>query len=189
MQEIEIEFKNILTRAEYHKLLNHFPFPNKGKIQTNFYFETKDFALRKQKSALRIRKKDGAYRLTLKEPHPQGLLETHDILTNEEAKAWISGNCIPKKYTAKQLNNLNIEPSKLIYYGQLTTERYEYKKDDLLYVLDYCTYNNHEDYELELEAKDETNGSTAFQSLLREFKIPKRETPNKIQRFFETLKL
>ncbi|MFD2045359.1 CYTH domain-containing protein [Ornithinibacillus salinisoli] len=188
MQEIEIEFKNLLTKAEFDRLLYRLPFPEKVDKQTNFYFETKDFALKQQHAALRIREKNGEYRLTLKEPHPNGLLETHDVLTKSEASEWLNGNCVAKEYTANQLSKLNISHNGLKYYGSLTTERREYKKDQLLYVLDYSTYNNQEDYELEIEATDEKNGLQAFHTLLQELDIPKRKTPNKIRRFFATLK-
>ncbi|WP_343042451.1 CYTH domain-containing protein [Ornithinibacillus caprae] len=188
MQEIEIEFKNLLTKPEFDRILNRLPFPEKADKQTNFYFETMDFSLRKNKSALRIRQKNGNYRLTLKEPHPDGLLETHDHLTVEEANEWLNGNCIPKENILKQLNQINVSLQDLKYFGSLTTERREYKDNGIIYVLDYSTYNNQEDYELEIEAIHKKEGIQAFHSLLEELHIPQRETANKIQRFFSTLK-
>ncbi|WP_212685903.1 CYTH domain-containing protein, partial [Salmonella enterica] len=80
-QEIEIEFKNLLTEEEYLKLLSNLPFPKYSQTQTNYYFETEDFSLKAHGSALRIREKNGNYTLTLKETHELGLLETHDALT------------------------------------------------------------------------------------------------------------
>src|SRR5699024_2136508 len=138
-QEIEIEYKNLLTKEEFYYLLTHFPFTKKAQKQTNYYFETKDFSLKGKKSALRIRKKNNTYQLTLKEPHPEGLLETHDRLTEQEALSWINGDIIEKQNTTKQLKNLQISPKSLEYYGNLTTERREINYQDVLLVLDYST--------------------------------------------------
>lgn len=188
-QEIEIEFKNLLTEEEFKQLLDHLPFPKKGKKQVNHYFETKDFQLASHHSALRIREKNGTYQLTLKEPHEEGLLETHDQLTKEEAESWMQGKIIFKPHTAKQLKAIGISPKDLVYYGKLATVRRETTYRDVFIVLDYSTYNNTEDYELELEADERSKGENIFHSILKQFNIPKRNTPNKIQRFFSTNKI
>ncbi|MFP3488877.1 CYTH domain-containing protein, partial [Staphylococcus sp. SIMBA_130] len=69
-------------------------------MQINHYFETKEFSLKELGCAIRIREKDGKYTLTLKEPHPDGLLETHDLLTKQEALNWMNGTIIPKVNTS-----------------------------------------------------------------------------------------
>lgn len=187
-QEIEIEYKNLLTKQEFNRLLYGIPFPEHGKTQTNYYFETNDFKLKANGSALRIREKNGDFRLTLKQPHPDGLLETHDELTKEEARNWLDGQISAKSNTEKQLWALGISPGDLIFYGSLKTERRETApSDQVLLVLDYSTYNGESDYELELEATSIAAGKQAFQSLLNSYSIPERETPNKIKRFFSSL--
>lgn len=185
-QEIEIEFKNLLTEDEFNILLDKLPFPEYSVKQTNFYFETKDLSLKDKGCALRIREKQGNYRLTLKEPHELGLQETHDTLTEEEAKHWLNGKIIPKPETTRQLQNLGVDQEELVYYGSLTTERREVEYQDVLIVLDDSTYNGVQDYEFELEAKDQKVGLTRFHSILDQFEIKKKETPNKIVRFFNT---
>lgn len=186
-QEIEIEFKNLLTKDEFNKLLANFPFPNEAKEQTNYYFETKEFSLQKNKSALRIREKNNEYKLTFKEPHPQGLLETNDILTEKEASAWLRGNIIEKEHTTKQLKNMQIDPKQLLYYGYLITKRREVKYNNVLLVLDYSKFNGRSDYEFELEAPNRKIGLHTFQSILTKLNIKEKDTPNKIERFFTTL--
>lgn len=185
-QEIEIEYKNLLTMEEFNRILTHLPFPEHGETQINYYFETKHFSLKENGCALRIREKKGQYKLTLKEPHPQGLLETHDTLTKQEALDWIEGNNVPKRHTTKQLTAKDILPEDLIYYGNLTTERRELKYNHVLVVLDYSTYNGIFDYELEVEAPSEAVGTETFDALLKQFHIKKRNTPNKIKRFFQS---
>lgn len=57
-ETIEIEFKNLLTKVEYEKLLNAFNVKDEQIIcQTNHYFDTPDFTLKDLGSALRIREK------------------------------------------------------------------------------------------------------------------------------------
>ena len=49
------------------------------------------------------------------------------------------------------------------------------------------TYDQ-EDDELELEVKNFDEGQKTFHALLEEHHIPKRRTPNKIERFYISLK-
>jgi|SRR5690625_359228 len=186
-QEIEIEYKNLLTKDEFNSLLSNLSFPRKGQVQINYYFETADLALRNKLSALRIREKNGSYQLTLKEPHPEGLLETHDLLTEKEAFSWLHGNIIEKKHVIKQLKNLDIPYENLLYFGKLTTERREMSYENVLIVLDKSTYNGLTDYEFELEAPCKNIGKRIFNELLQKNNIILKKTPNKIERFFSTL--
>jgi|SRR5690625_1506455 len=186
-QEIEIEYKNLLTKDEFNLLLANLPFPKDSQTQINYYFETEDLALRSQSAALRIRKKNGDYQLTLKEPHPEGLLETHDFLTEKEAFSWLHGNIIEKTHVIKQLKNLLIPYEELLYFGKLTTERREVNYKNVLIVLDISSYNGKIDYEFELEAPSKKIGIEVFNDLLQKNDIIIKETPNKIERFFSSL--
>ncbi|MFD2759816.1 CYTH domain-containing protein [Lentibacillus juripiscarius] len=183
-QEIEIEYKNMLTKSEFDRLLASLPFPEEAHTQTNYYFETPDFSLKEHGCALRIREKDGSFTLTLKEPHSTGLLETHNELTRQQADSWLNGKPANANKTADQLADKGIHTDDLLYHGSLTTHRRELTYGDVLLVLDDNTYLGKTDYELELEAPSEKTGQTAMQQLLDEFQIEQRETPNKIHRFF-----
>lgn len=186
-QEIEIEYKNLLIKDEFNRLLEQLPFPEKGQTQTNHYFETEDFSLKKLGCALRIREKNGTYTLTLKEPNATGLLETHDKLTAEEADAWINGKPSNENNTAKRIAEKGITVENLVYLGSLQTKRRELTYNQTVLVLDYSTYHGHADYELEIEAASETAGQETMRKFLTEFGIEKRHTPNKIQRFFDSI--
>lgn len=186
-QEIEIEFKNLLTKDEFELLLNQLPFPTGSVTQTNYYFETKDFLLRQKQAALRIRHKNNSYTLTLKQPHSEGLLETHDQLTKEEAECWIKGNIIPQTETSIQLKDLGIPQEELRCFGHLLTKRTEMRYNNTIVVLDKSIYNNQVDYELEVEANDYQAGLEVFNNLLTTYQIDQKPTPNKIERFFATL--
>ncbi|MEN1967216.1 CYTH domain-containing protein [Lentibacillus sp. N15] len=186
-QEIEIEFKNLISEAEFYQLLARYPFPEQAITQTNYYFETGDFALKERGCALRIREKKDQFVLTLKEPHPNGLLETHDTLTRQEAHAIMNGTYFNKSHVFQRLNAMHISVPSLVYYGKLTTNRRETEFEDVLLVLDHSLYNNTSDYELEIEAPTEQIGLHVFHQILEQQEIIRRDTPNKIERFFSTL--
>ncbi|UOQ86504.1 CYTH domain-containing protein [Gracilibacillus salinarum] len=191
-QEIEIEFKNMLTESEYEQLLNYYSAEKLSPIrQRNHYFETKDFHLKQNHAALRIREKNNTYQLTLKQPNPNGagLLETHCTITEQEADNWMDENIIPKQDITDALNQMNIDIQELKYGGMLETKRIEFTLNACTIVLDKSNYNGHTDYELELEASDETHGNQVFEKLLAAHQIPKRQTANKIERFYQTVQL
>lgn len=187
-QEIEIEYNALLTEAQYELLNKTFPFGEQAQTQINHYFETKDFRLKEQMSALRIRQKGDTYTLTLKEPYEDAILETHDSLTEAEFTSWIKGKAVHKHHVNKQLGKLNISESDLIYYGSLTTDRKSFTKNNIIYVLDKSFYNGNVDYELEIEAPSHEQGQTVISSLMKTFQIEKLNDIPKIKRFFQTLK-
>ncbi|MEH7459425.1 CYTH domain-containing protein [Bacillus sp. JJ1127] len=182
-QEIEIEFKNMVTQEEFQTLCKAFSIQSFTK-QVNHYFETPHFSLKEAGSALRIRHKNGAYTLTLKQPAETGLLETHQTLTEQEAHLMMETAQIITGPVAKELHELQIPVSTLAYMGSLTTERAEIPFKGGTLVFDHSFYYNHDDYELEYEVQDEPTGKAAFLHLLNQYHIPVRHTKNKVQRFF-----
>lgn len=186
-QEIEIEYKNLITEHEYNRLLVAYPFPKEGVKQINHYFETVEQKLEQHGCAIRIREKSNSYTITLKEPHIDGLLETHDSIQKETFQQWKNGNIVPQPNTSKQLRKLGFKPEDLVYKGSLETLRREIPYKKVLLVLDQSEYNGIIDYELELEAPTKTLGNQIFEAILQEQHIHKRNTPNKIKRFFTSL--
>ncbi|WP_186575733.1 CYTH domain-containing protein [Aquibacillus kalidii] len=187
-QEIEIEYKNLLTKEEFDQLLTYFELDNTSAIlQENHYFETDNFSLKEKGAALRIREKNNLWQLTLKQPHQEGILETHDTLTEAEAKSWINGSILPKPHVAKQLNEMKVDFATLKYGGSLRTYRIELPYKQTTIVLDRSEYNGKTDYELELEAPTKKHGEHVFGELLTALSITKKTTPNKIARFYESL--
>lgn len=68
-QELEIEYKNLLTKTEYDRIMTEFQLNHENPFtQTNYYFDTTDFQLKAHHSALRIRTRpDQSYaEMTLK---------------------------------------------------------------------------------------------------------------------------
>ncbi len=185
-KNIEIEFKNILTKAEYLELLNHFQVKETELFkQENHYFDTKNFELKERSSALRIRKKQSGYELTLKQPCDDGLLETNKQLTAEAGEEMIQTGKINDPQFASILEEMGIAPESIVYFGSLSTIRAEKETGNGLLVFDHSFYLNIEDYELEYEVSDRKEGQVYFQELLHSFQIPLRETKNKVRRFYE----
>jgi uncharacterized protein YjbK len=184
-QELEIEFKNILTKTEFHRLIKHFNITKEQFVtQENHYFDTPDFALKEKGSALRIREKNGNFTLTLKQPSEKGLLESHQPLSKDEVDALINGNGRISGEIAKIIEELGVPVQDIQYFGTLRTERAEMSYRDGILVFDHSFYLNTEDFEVEYEVKDERTGWKNFLELLQTFHIPKRMTENKIKRFF-----
>src|SRR5690625_278453 len=187
VQEIEIEYKTLLTKQEFNTLLHALSFPQDSVSQTNYYFDTIDFALKGHQSALRIRKKAGRYTLTLKEPHVEGVLETHDQLSSNEFEQWINGQPIQKDNVTHQLTAMGVIVPQLLFYGALHTERRTFTEEEIIYVIDKSSYNNITDYELEIEAPSKIKGKEALRKILDKFPVVEQKSITKIERFFTTL--
>jgi uncharacterized protein YjbK len=188
MQELEIERKNLLTKDEYNRLITGLSLTDvTPENQRNHYFETADFQLKQTGSALRIREKNGQYVLTLKEPQGDGLLETHAVLTQEEAHQLIAHNGVIKPTIATRIKALGVSVEALMFGGTLETNRIEVNQDDVLVVLDESHYLDHVDYELEVEGPSLKVTEKRLAALLARFSITKKDTPNKIARFYKAL--
>lgn len=185
-QNIEIEFKNMLTQMEYERLLKAFNI-DKSQIfsQENHYFDTADFALKSIDAALRIRKKADAFEMTLKQPAVVGLIETNQIVTYDEAADSIKLGKLPSGEIQQLIEAQNIPFSKIHYFGSLTTNRVEVEYKNGLLVFDHSSYLTKEDYELEYEVESYSEGLKNFKELLAQFMIPERKTDNKIRRFYQ----
>lgn len=187
-QHIEIEFKNLLTKSEYERLLKEFKIEKENLFfQENHYFDTREFALKEKGSALRIRKKASCYELTLKQPAPVGLLETNQLLSEAEAMEALHYGKLPLGEITSLLTEADITCSEIKYFGSLATYRAEVKYKNGLLVFDYSKYLKKEDYELEYETDSYVEGERLFKELLQQYQIPKRDTDNKIRRFYNQL--
>lgn len=191
-QNIEIEFKNLLTESEYTNLIKELKLSKKSTFtQENIYFDTPDFSLKEKKLALRIRIKENQAEITLKSPHKGHLLETNMSINISEAKIILQKNSfIPTGMIKEVLESYGINLiSSLHIFARLKTERVEKKSQDSIIVLDKSRYADQVDYELEVESLSVEAGTKLFNTLLEKYSIPRRETPNKIARAFKALGL
>lgn len=189
VKELEIEFKNLLTKEEYIRLLNHYNYsPTDAFSQVNHYFDTKDFDLKQQKSALRIRQKDQHFECTLKKPAPVGKIEITDSLSPQEAESMLDLQSFDAPEVATELMDMGVDWKGLKLIGSLSTNRIEFEIPGGLLVLDHSTYLEHEDFEVEFEVADAGEGKKQFDKLLLDHGIPTRKTLKKIARFMQAAK-
>jgi uncharacterized protein YjbK len=185
-QELEIEFKNLLTQAEFNNIKKRLSLTETDfSLQKNHYFDTSSNELKDLKCALRIREKNDKHELTLKQPADDGLLETNQVVTREETTKMLLEGCLPAGEVKVALDNLGVYSKKFNHFGTLSTNRAETPYKGGLLVLDYSFYLNNEDYELEYEVKDKQTGEEIFLEFLRDLNIPFRPAENKIKRFLK----
>jgi uncharacterized protein YjbK len=185
-QHIEIEYKNLLTKENFERLMQHFDITqNDFFSQQNHYFDTDNFDLKNQSSALRIREKNGCFELTLKQPAAQGKLETNQMISLKEAKSFLNEGLFPAGAVQGIIRQAGLNPLDFTCFGTLQTDRAEVNYLGGLIVLDHSFYVGKEDYELEYEVEDAGIGQKIFIELLETLEIPLQKTENKVKRFFQ----
>lgn len=183
-ENLEIEFKTLLSIEEFSRTVNYFQLKEKDFFeQTNYYFDSADFQLRKRHMGLRVRLLSNNAEITLKIPEKVGLLEINDTLSIKEAQSIVESATLPNFGNVyNKLNALGIDKNDLRLIGDLTTKRAEKKLPQGLLALDESWYNGQHDFELELEVSDADNGKKDFIALLDTLTIKESPSPNKIQR-------
>ncbi|WP_423983986.1 CYTH domain-containing protein [Granulicatella adiacens] len=192
MLQVEREFKNLLTKSQYHSLLEDFkPLLTKEITQTNSYFDW-DGILQSHKMALRIRIVEGKSigEITLK--IPQSTLEvlefTHEmpveILHQYNEQKQFSLPLSIKE--ALESNGVFIEMVKQT--ALLTTHRFEgpLSNNEWL-VLDESYYNGKVDYEMEMEVQNLSLGEEVFLQILQKYQIQREQAESKIKRALSSL--
>jgi uncharacterized protein YjbK len=191
-ENLEIEFKNLLSETEFNHLVLKFKLDKSAFwLQTNYYFDTTDFSLKVAGCALRIREKNKKYELTLKQPTKNsiGLLEINQQLEESVAKSFIENGIFPSGIVADRVS-IVLSPNlkKMNCFGYMKTERSELEYGNGLLVFDKSSYFDVVDYELEFEVKDYEIGQEKFLDLLKNEHIPVRKTLNKVRRFYDEMK-
>ena len=192
MLQVEREFKNLLTKSQYHSLLENFKsLLTKEITQTNSYYDW-DGILQSHKMALRIRivKGKSIGEITLK--IPQSTLEvlefTHEmpveILHQYNEQKQFSLPLSIKE--ALESNGVFIEKVKQI--SLLTTHRFEgpLSNNEWL-VLDESYYNGKMDYEMEMEVQNLSLGEEVFLQILQKYQIQREQAESKIKRALSSI--
>ena len=185
MNHLEIEFKTLLTKEEYHSLDDFFK--DQPPIrQTNHYIDTPDQAIRNHRMALRIRTLADRAELTLKVPQDAGHFEYNQALTFEQVETFLSKKKLPQGEIASFLTDLDIPLTSLDVWGSLETERREKRIPKGLLAFDRSRYNSIEDYELEMEV-DDASDETYFHEFLKEKQIEYKPAKSKVARLAQSL--
>ena len=185
MNHLEIEFKTLLTKEEYHSLEDFFK--DQPPIrQTNHYIDTPDQAIRNHRMALRIRTLADRAELTLKVPQDAGHFEYNQALTFEQVETFLSKKKLHQGEIASFLTDLDITLTSLDVWGSLETERREKRIPKGLLAFDRSRYNSIEDYELEMEV-DAASDETYFHEFLKEKQIEYKPAKSKVARLAQSL--
>lgn len=184
-QELEIEFKNMVSETDFKRLMDIFQLRLEDfHVQHNHYFDTEAFLLKQAGCALRIREKNGMFELTLKEPATDGLLETNEKISCAVAETLLTGGAFPNGPVKKILQYLITDLTELKPFGTLSTKRAEVKYKEGLLVFDHSFYLGREDYEIEYEAAERKSGEEIFKDFLKSYQIPLKQADNKVRRFY-----
>lgn len=183
---LEIEYKTLLTKTEYDKLSEKYK-SHPIFEQTNYYFDTPNYALKSHKMSLRIRILNQKAEITLKIPQEVGNKEYNIKLSLEEANNIIQTNNFPSNDITKILNQENITLNDIKCFGHLTTKRREVKLPIGLLAIDFNEYSNVTDFELELEVSDSNQGKKDFNQFLINENIQFKYSKSKVARFSQTL--
>lgn len=161
-QNLEIEYKILISQDQYLQLSSKYA--GKKGLQTNFYYDTHDFSLRKQHISCRIRTFDEHSELTIKTPGPVGKneftfehIDPQTVFTRPDILAF--------------LHELGAH-APLIHQGTLQTMRTTVPLKHGLLCLDMNTYNGITDYEFEYEVdEDVKKGFEEFNTLCVEMDL------------------
>lgn len=185
---MELEKKLLLTKEEYEYLLEHFGRNSSHKEnpivkQTNYYFDTDNFAMNKQHITCRIRLKGGKYK---------GTMKVHTENSDNSAEITIE--------VRNGLGDNGFIDMGLKLQGELVTERCTIIQNEMCeVVLDKNEFLGSTDYELEIEyapeyeAVAESTMKVFLDMLLRrkcyldnkEYTRNSTEKQSKSERFFE----
>ncbi|MBM7636110.1 CYTH domain-containing protein [Streptococcus saliviloxodontae] len=187
MNHLEIEYKTMLTKAEFNHLqalLMHVP----AITQTNYYFDTDASDMRNNRLSLRIRTFEKSAEMTLKIPKAVGTLEHNLPLTRDEARHIIETGEFPTNAITDLICQHGVALEHLHTLGHLTTVRRECQTPIGLMALDRNQYAGRIDYELELEVEDAEQGKQDFEAYLKDNNINFKYAKSKVARFCATLK-
>lgn len=168
---IEIEAKVLLSKKDYERLLANIPFNPQVKVQENYFLDSEDRELKKYGMLVRLRRREGRNKLTMKAPLSEGLLDKSQMLTDEETTALLENNIFPRGDILNFLEILHIDSARFQVLAELTTERYEGIYEGFEINISKNIYSGIVDYELECDSDSAFNSQNTLRSLCDHFDI------------------
>ena len=191
MPEIEKEFKNLLTKAQYEAIADDYQSVfTKDVTQTNSYYDYEGL-LQQHKMALRIRIVEGKEtgEITLKIPQSSlEVLEYTEVLPVDILNAYNHDKQFTLPTSLQEaLENKGVTLQTVNQTALLTTHRLEgaLSENEWL-VLDESHYNGKVDHEMEMEVRSLELGEPVFLGILEKYKIERRQAESKIKRALST---
>lgn len=183
----QVEFRTLLSKDEYTRLVEKFKSQSKYDIQTNHYFDTAIFSLKAFDASLRVRERDNLLELTLKRKKGYNIQEFRQTITKDEFDETRNTGFLPDGQVKDEISNL-IGTQKIENFMSLSTKRIGFVYDKGIVFIDENNYLNVTDYELEYEAKTLHEGKAEFIKLISDFQIKYRKADKKISRAYHALR-
>ncbi len=178
-EELEIEFKSLLTNEEFESLITKFNLQDKFIEQYNYYFDTEDKFIMNSDSSFRIRLRNNKFKITYKSRNSaNSVIEKSIDLSYDQAMHYLESG-----YNS---DLLNLDLPELHHRNTLMTKRASFKIDGGEIFIDKNYYSNIVDYEIEFECLDEITGRHTFESFLNENSIIYKESKPKMVRAFSS---
>ena len=184
---LEIESKAMLSKSDYEKLMESFPHID-SYTQINYYISSKELLSKVSKYGMRIRKKNKAFELTLKDKNNDEIIEINQEIPRKSYVFLKYFHKFPDGDVKDYLTiNMIGDPSKLKIIGKMKTIRKDIKLQSSLISIDKSIYNHHVDYEIECEDKTPIAAKTNLQIFLAQHEIVyKKSELSKLARFLQT---
>lgn len=146
----EKEYKCLISKEQYEKIEKSYLWDS-IKNQTNYYYAAQTDCLSKNRITVRVREKDGKYKLQIKKHKSR----ENGLHISEELEFDASG--APQTIDAdKAFEIIGAETGELRKIGALTTLRHSFMWDEYTEIcLDKSTYFDCVDYEIEVEYQKE----------------------------------
>ncbi len=178
---LEIEYKTLLTKSEYNRLLAEFSDVS-PILQTNHYIDTPNLDMKNHRFSLRIRTFENIAELTLKIPQDIGNQEYNQVLDIQTARQLLDDFQLPAGHIFNMISATDVPLEKLAIWGSLTTKRYEKETSIGLMALDENQYAGQTDYELEVEVSNAHEGKILFDAYLKKKAIQFKYASSKVAR-------
>jgi len=169
IENLEIEFKILLTKKLYYKMLLDFETKESREItQTNHYFETPTKDLKKNHLNIRVREIDSTYELTLKKKERKTAKKEFNALITKDQFESLKRHKV-FQHPIFDLVKDKIDLEELTYFCSLQTSRIEVPFGCGVLCFDQNSYFDHIDYELEYEVTNEEQGKKEFLELIESY--------------------
>lgn len=168
---IEIEAKVLLKKRDYDKLIKNIPFDEHVKVQENYYLDNDQRDLDRYSMMIRLRRREGRNKLTLKAPLGEGLLDKSQFISDHEADQLIDFSVFPRGDVSDFLEILHIDHDSLSILGELVTERRECIYDGYPINISKNTYSEKVDYELECDSDSALTSQNILKKICETYSI------------------
>lgn len=163
-QNIEVEYKILVSKEQFENLFNILKLTPNFIEQVNTYFDTESFDLSNQKIALRVRKKNNQFIVTLKTPHDSHSVNEFEWIVDSVAD-FTNDPILLEKLEELGLTN------KVYPTFSLRTLRHTEILEQAELCFDINEYGSTIDYEIEYEQTSTHDGLLVFQELLHKINL------------------